>query len=211
MIMRQVRFASAVAALALSCAAVACDSAQAPVSPSHNHGSQDAVGGSPDVGPQLAAVRAATADYHDVGTARAAGYSTENEPCVATPDGAMGIHAPNPALVQDPALDPTRPEVLLFEPKPNGGLKLVAVEYLKILLLRHRTTGAIAPWISPSPWDPAVYEVVTPTPQLFGKTFDGPMPGHAPTMPWHWDLHVWVWTPNPNGMFAMWNPSVRCN
>ena len=209
--MRHAGVISAVAALAVSCAVAACDSFAGPISPSHYHGAQDAVGGSPDLGPQFAAVRAATATYHDVATARAAGYSTANEPCVVFPDGAMGIHAPNQPLIQDPALDPTRPEVLLYEPKPDGGLKLVAVEYLRILLLRHRTTGAVGPWISPSPWDPAVYEVVSPTPQLFGRTFDGPMPGHSPTMPWHWDLHVWVWTPNPNGMFATGNPLVHCN
>ena len=46
--------------------------------------------------------------------------------------------------------------------------------------------------------------------QLFGQTFDGPMPGHIPTMPWHWDLHVWVWAHNPSGMFAEWNPSLQC-
>ena len=54
------------------------------------------------------------------------------------------------------------------------------------------------------------YIVVTPTPQLFGQTFQGPMPGHVPGMPWHWDLHVWVWANNPSGMFAQWNPALSC-
>ena len=36
------------------------------------------------------------------------------------------------------------------------------------------------------------------------------MPGHTPTMGWHWDLHAWVWQPNPSGMFAEWNPKVQC-
>jgi hypothetical protein len=52
---------------------------------------------------------------------------------------------------------------------------------------------------------------VTPTPQLFGRTFDGPMPGHVPGMPWHWDLHVWVWANNPSGVFEQWNPAISCN
>ncbi len=31
-------------------------------------------------------------------------------------------------------------------------------------------------------------------------------------MPNHWDLHVWAWAHNPNGMFAQFNPSpaVSC-
>jgi hypothetical protein len=40
--------------------------------------------------------------------------------------------------------------------------------------------------------------------------FDGPMLGHNPKMPIHYDLHVWVYRDNPAGMFAMWNPLVRC-
>jgi hypothetical protein len=215
--MRLAGFVAAVSAVGFSCAIAACDSSTTSVTPTHNHGtsahsaSGAAVGGDPAIGPQLAAVREATAVYHDVANAHAAGYSTANEPCVASPAGTMGVHAPNQALIQNPALDPLRPEVLLFEPKPNGGLKLVAVEYLKIVPLRHRVTGAVGPYVSPNPWDPAVYEVAVPTPQLFGQAFDGPMAGHAPTMPWHWDLHVWIWTPNPSGMFTQWNPSVHCN
>ena len=26
----------------------------------------------------------------------------------------------------------------------------------------------------------------------------------------HYDLHFWIWQPNPDGMFAAWNPSVSC-
>jgi hypothetical protein len=36
------------------------------------------------------------------------------------------------------------------------------------------------------------------------------MPGHQPGMPIHYDLHVWLWMDNPSGMFAPWNPRVRC-
>ncbi len=25
-----------------------------------------------------------------------------------------------------------------------------------------------------------------------------------------WYLHVWVWQENPSGLFADWNPSVKC-
>jgi hypothetical protein len=47
--------------------------------------------------------------------------------------------------------------------------------------------------------------------ELFGRQFDGPMPGHFPGMPWHQELHVWVWANNPDGTFARWNPAISCN
>jgi len=162
------------------------------------------------VAPELAAVRRATAQFHDVAVARAAGYTTENEPCVASPEGIMGVHAPNFALIGDPAIDPLRPELMLYLPGPDGRLRLIGVEYFQVVLLRNPATGMVAPWADPGPW-PASYEVVNPTPTLFGQTFDGPMPGHNATMPWHWDFHVWIWAHNPNGMFAEWNPSLQCN
>ena len=37
----------------------------------------------------------------------------------------------------------------------------------------------------------------------FGRGFDGPMEGHEPGMPVHYDLHAWVWKRNPGGTFAM--------
>ena len=157
---------------------------------------------------QLAAARQATAAFHDVSAAYAAGYSTENEPCVASPEGVMGVHAPNVSLVADQALDPARPEALLYVPKPQG-YRLVGVEYVQIVLLRD-PMGTVAPWGSQDPW-PVGYTVVTPTPRLFGQAFQGPMPGHTPTMPWHWDLHVWLWAPNPSGTFAEWNPALQCS
>jgi hypothetical protein len=162
------------------------------------------------VGPELAAVRAATATFHDISAAYAAGYSTQFEPCVALPGvGVMGIHAINQPLMGDQHVDPLRPEALLYVPTPNGGYRLTGVEYFQVVLVRNPATNVVAPWFSPDPW-PASYQVVTPTPHLFGRAFDGPMPGHIPTMPWHWDMHVWIWAHNPDGMFAEWNPALQC-
>lgn len=219
----------ALAALGLAAGAVGCSESNNPTRPSvlpsvgavavTPSSVSSGVAGSPAlvspadaifaVGPELAAVRRATAQFHDISTAYAAGYTTENEPCVASPDGVMGIHAPNFALIGDQALDSARPELLLYAPKPGGEYRLVGVEYFQFVLLRNPATNTIAPWVGQTPW-PANYEVVTPTPALFGQTFQGPMPGHTPTMPWHWDLHVWIWAHNPSGMFAEWNPSLRC-
>ena len=47
-------------------------------------------------------------------------------------------------------------------------------------------------------------------PGSLGQPFDGPMPGHNPTMPIHYDLHVWLWGNNPAGLFAPFNPNLSC-
>ncbi len=133
---------------------------------------------------QLAAVRQATAKYHNVDKALADGYIAAPH-CVAVPGlGTMGFHYINPTLMMDPAIDPLQPEVLLYVPSGNG-LKLVAVEYL-------------------------VFDTGQPHPTVFGMPLHGPMAGHEPGMPVHYDLHAWVWHPNPNGMFTDFNPSVSC-
>jgi DNA-binding NarL/FixJ family response regulator len=51
---------------------------------------------------------------------------------------------------------------------------------------------------------------IAPAPTLFGRRFDGPMAGHSPEMPAHYDLHVWLWKGSPSGTFSMWNPNVSC-
>ena len=142
---------------------------------------------------ELQAVKAATARYHSFEQAQAAGYTIVGEPCVAEPGlGAMGIHAVNLALVMDPAIDPTQPEILLYLPKANGRLELVGVEYFKVDADQNLATDADRP-------------------SLFGQPFDGPMPGHNPTMPIHYDLHVWLSADNPAGMFAPFNPARSCS
>ena len=79
---------------------------------------------------QLAEVRAATAKYHDVEEAVAAGYVPAS-PCVALPTGpAMGIHYVNFDKVTDSSLNVNEPEVLVYLPEADGGVRLVAVEYM---------------------------------------------------------------------------------
>ncbi len=132
---------------------------------------------------QLAAVRRATAQFHDVTAAEAAGY-VSTVVCASSPAGAMGVHYVNPALLDD-VLDPVRPEFLVYEPTA-AGLRLVAVEYMI----------------------PAAATSVHP--ELFGQPFEGPMAGHSPDQPVHYDLHAWIWRPNPSGMFTPWNRRVQC-
>lgn len=157
----------------------------------------------------IAAVKRATAAFHDVDKAVAAGYLPPTlGPCDASPAGIMGVHSPNPSLISTPGVDPLRPEVLMYLPKENGGYRLIGVEYLEPVILQY-PDGSRRPWFDSAPW-PSTHVVVNPTPSLFGQTFQGPMPGHVPTMPWHWDLHVWAWSPNPSGTFALWNPALSC-
>ncbi len=132
----------------------------------------------------LAAARQATDKYHDVSVALADGYVPVS-PCVEVPGlGGMGIHYAKFSLM-DPFVDPLTPEVLLYVPT-DGGLKLVGVEYFAV-------------------------DVAQPAPVLFGQTMNGPMPGHEPPQPDHYDLHVWLWQGNPDGIFGDFNPNVRCS
>jgi len=147
----------------------------------------------PQVLRDLAKVRQATTKYHDVNVAIADGYVPTNA-CDAIPGvGGMGYHYFNPSLGMDSKVNLTTPEILMYASAGNG-LRLVGVEYF---------VGISAP-------DAPIPNPAPPVPVLFGLPFDGPMLGHIPGMPPHYDLHVWIWQPNPSGMFAMWNPKVTC-
>jgi hypothetical protein len=138
---------------------------------------------------ELAQAREATAKYHDVANAVADGYVPFSD-CVAGPGlGTMGIHYAKPSLLGG-GLDARHPELLLYVPSDDG-LRLVGVEYFKIDADQNLTTD-------------------DDRPSLFGQPFDGPMEGHQPGMPRHYDLHVWLWQANPAGMFAQFNPNVSC-
>lgn len=149
-----------------------------------------ALGASPDHR-QIGKVKRATARFHSVDVARSAGYRPVG-PCAQEPgSGAMGYHYANDGLVADPGLDLRWPEALLYERRRGAGLRLVGVEYIRFDADQDLGTDFDRPW-------------------LFGRPFDGPMLGHEPGMPIHYDLHAWVWKRNPSGTFAQFNPRVRC-
>jgi len=151
----------------------------------------------PDLPPELEAVRTALDRFHDPYAALREGYFStlgclnfpgagmEGE--MAYKPGAMGVHFLNPANI-GPTLDPLKPQVLLYE-WDAGVLKLTGAE-----------------WFAPV--------AVTPVaPTIFGRQLDGPMEGHEPILPaelHHWDLHVWLWKENPNGLFHPTNSAVTC-
>ena len=77
-----------------------------------------------EVDRDLAALRRATATFHDSQVAAADGWSTAITGCMsAGVAGAMGFHYGNVALI-DGLADVERPELLLYEPTPSGGLRL---------------------------------------------------------------------------------------
>ena len=132
-------------------------------------------------------VRQATAQFKDV--RKAAGYALLHG-CVSGPqEGAMGIHYANGSLVGDGALDAQHPEALLYEPK-DGKLQLVGVEYVVIA----------------DDWN-AKHEA---PPVLMGQLFNYVGAPNRYGLPAFYELHVWAWKSNPNGMFADWNPRVSC-
>lgn len=138
------------------------------------------------------AAKAASAKYHSQVNAERDGFTSENEPCVEVPGvGAMGTHYVHPARIGDPAVDALKPEILLYAPGPDGKDRLVGVEYLVLDADGDLSTD-------------------DDRPSLFGRGFDGPMPGHAPGMPAHYDLHVWFWADNPAGTYAPFNPTLDC-
>ena len=101
--------------------------------------------------------------------------------------GGMGVHFLNMNNV-GPQLDTLRPQVLIYQPVGDS-LRLVAAE-----------------WFMPT-------QLSAQPPVIFGRALDGPMEGHAPIMTadmHHWDLHVWLWKNNPNGIFHPTNPTVAC-
>jgi hypothetical protein len=143
---------------------------------------------SPVLSEELAKVRQALEKYQDVVTAVADGYWS-TVLCVQDERKAgMGIHFVN-ARLMGPVPDPLRPQVLLYVPVGKK-LQLVGAEWFIPL-----ATG------------------VQERPSLFGQPFDGPMEGHPPTQPpqlHHYDLHVWLFKANPDGMFKPFNPDVKC-
>ncbi len=130
---------------------------------------------------ELAKVRSATARYHNIANAIEDGYVDINLP---VPN--MGEHYLKGSLV-DATFDLEKPELLVYAPSPNGGLRLVAVEY------------AVPVALSPDAPDGFTGE------EDDWHIFEGG-PGPEDDL---WTLHAWVWYHNPDGMFNPTNPRVQ--
>jgi len=130
----------------------------------------------------IPAVRAATLKYKDINAAIGDQY-VEFYVCTEQPGvGTMGQHYVNLGLVGDPAVDPLRPEVLVYAPTRAGGYRLVAVEYVTF----------------------AAGQTV------LGQTMNAVPAGNRYGLDPFFAKHAWIWQGNPNGIFADWNPSITC-
>ena len=144
------------------------------------------------MGDLVKVVREATERFHDVSVAEQEGYKLMFG-CVSGPDwGAMGLHYVNLPLVLDPALDPSRPEIVIYEPAPKGRLRLIGADFL----------------VFKDAWDAKSPDV---TPQLMGQLlhlFESP---NRFGLPAFYTLHVWAWKENPAGTFSNWHSKVSCD
>ncbi len=136
---------------------------------------------------QLSQVRGSLARFENVNAAIKAGYEKFMD-CMSSAQGAQGLHYTNAALLSDPQLDPLQPEALMYEPRADGSLRLVGLEYL----------------VFQKAWHDAGHKAA---PTLLGREFSLnttllPQPFYA--------LHLWVWQYNPFDLFANWNPLVIC-
>ena len=136
-------------------------------------------------------VRESTERFKDVEVAKAEKYELAFG-CVSGPDyGAMGMHFVNFPLVLDGQLDPTRPEIVIYEPLPNGRLRLIGADYLVLADAWNATHSG--------------------PPELGGQLlhfFEAP---NRFGLPPFYTLHVWAWKDNPNGTFVNWHPNVSCD
>lgn len=115
--------------------------------------------------------------------------------CVSGVDGgAVGIHFVNFSLV-DNVLNAAEPEVLYYEPRPGGKIRLVGAEYA---------------YFAPAGQDTALlpFEPV----HLDGHLLQYMVAPNRFAIPVDWlRLNVWAWRNNPNGTFAADNPRVSCD
>lgn len=143
-------------------------------------------------GALLKIVRDNTARFKDVSVAEAEGYSLLFG-CVSGPDaGAMGLHYVNLSLVAAGVVDATRPQIVIYEPMPDGHLQLIGADFLVIA----------------SDWDKA--HPGQGAPQLMGQLFHYFESPNRFGLPAFYTLHVWAWKDNPNGAFVNWHPNVSC-
>ena len=167
--------------IALTVSAIACKGRAPAVTPRPAAGLAD--GFDANVRRDVETLRAATDRYHDLAAAEAAGYPTTMPKCIADSTmGGMGHHLIDRKAFDD-KLEIEHPEMLIYATDGEGKPELVAVEYI------------------------VPYRVLPPTekpPRLFGqelKRYDQYN---------YWALHVWAWRRNAAGLFADWNPAVKC-
>ena len=136
---------------------------------------------SPNLRTWVRELRGATRQFKDFDAAAPGGYVAQLSDCVASPAGGMGYHYGDPTLI-DGQLAAMQPEILLYEPVRNGGLRFVGVEFIV----------PFAAWTD------------TAAPEVNG------FPLHRNETLGLWVLHVWTERHNPSGVLEDFNPKVSC-
>ncbi len=121
-------------------------------------------------------VRTANDRFKDVAVAVSEGYAPI--PCAS---GAVGVHYVKASLIGE-TVDIKQPQAIMYEPKPDGKMELIAVEYI--------TTKGPA--------------------SLKGHLFNFTGSPNRYGLPPFYELHVWAWKANSHGAFADIDPSVSC-
>src|SRR6266699_5475142 len=140
----------------------------------------------------LKIVRESTERFQDVSVAETEGYALQFG-CVSGSDsGAMGLHYVNGALVGSGVIDATHPQIVIYEPTADGGLKLIGADYLVLADM----------WNVQHPEGP---------PELMGQLFHLFEAPNRFGLPAFYTLHVWAWKESPAGAFVNWHPNVSCD
>lgn len=144
-------------------------------------------------------VRNATAAYHDLGTAQAAGWNVlfhdvNGVSCILNDQGpgGMGYHYLNVGNIG--STNPLRPAALVYAPTASGGQRLAALEYIVVephQAVAPQVNGVDMMWMEP------------------GNRYLGSTGFYA--------LHVWLWDHNPGlpgedmpPLYQPFNPKVTC-
>lgn len=137
----------------------------------------------------IAASRSAAERYYDIEAAKLDGYEPLFDCTDAGADGAMGQHFINTAFATDGQVVVDQPDVLMYEPQPDGSMHLVALEYI----------------VFQSQWAEAE------APQLMGRELQ--LKDHVGThlVDPFYEIHVWHWRSNPAGLTADYNAEVSCD
>lgn len=117
----------------------------------------------------------------DVTTAVDKGYRTIGQ-YVATDEGVLGIPFVNPTVTE---LDPEKPQAVLFTLTDDGTYEPLGLKWFVPTARRDEP------------------------PSLFGRQFDGPLPGDGETIPRHYALHAWLFRDNSDGLFTLYNADVE--
>lgn len=145
---------------------------------------------SADAGALIKIVRESTERFKDVRVAENEGYALMFG-CVTGPDaGAMGLHYVNGQILSHNELDPTKPQIVIYEPQPDGTLHLIGADFV----------------VFADAWD----KKNQGPPQLMGQLFHYFEAPNRFGLPAFYTLHVWAWKDNPNGPFVNWHPNVSC-